>query len=155
MKIKCQDKFGKEYEFEESEYTYRKSVYGLAKQEDSILMVLDPRSDRWELPGGGVEAGESDKEALKREFIEESGLELTDSEPILIDESLGYFFALGEQKPWQTHRFYYQVTLSGKGKLLDNGNGDDTSAAKFMKISEIKELAVAMKDLSIIQKTSL
>ena len=36
----------------------------------------------WTLPGGGVEAGESDHEAVRREVREEVGLRVTDTRPL-------------------------------------------------------------------------
>jgi 8-oxo-dGTP diphosphatase len=33
--------------------------------------------DKWEFPGGKVEDGESDQEALKREYLEEFGVEVS------------------------------------------------------------------------------
>lgn len=40
-------------------------------------VLLSKREDgRWNLPGGGIKSGEDMKEALKREVLEETGLEI-------------------------------------------------------------------------------
>jgi len=41
-----------------------------------FLMVFNPKRQGWEMPGGSIEPGESPAEAARREFQEESGLEL-------------------------------------------------------------------------------
>ncbi|NJQ02133.1 NUDIX hydrolase [Streptomyces zingiberis] len=40
---------------------------------DRLLMVLERESATWELPGGGIEPGESPRAAAVRELAEESG----------------------------------------------------------------------------------
>jgi 8-oxo-dGTP diphosphatase len=50
-------------------------VYGIAFQGDDFLMVFHVRRDGWEMPGGKVEDGEGDEEAMRREFREEVGYE--------------------------------------------------------------------------------
>ena len=44
--------------------------------QDHVLVVRPTYKDRWELPGGVVEAGESPRDAAKREVREELGLNL-------------------------------------------------------------------------------
>lgn len=54
----------------------RTGVYGVARQEGRLLLILQTRGmhqDKWDLPGGGIEPGESIEETLRREFIEEVG----------------------------------------------------------------------------------
>lgn len=45
----------------------------------TVLMVKHTYSSGWYLPGGGVECGESYATALKRELMEEVGIEFEDS----------------------------------------------------------------------------
>ena len=59
----------------------RVRVCGVLTFEDKILMVnhsgLNSENIFWNFPGGGVETGESLKDALKREFKEETDIEIT------------------------------------------------------------------------------
>ena len=63
---------------------YRVAVKGLYVRDGKVLLVHDytGRSDtdpspEWELPGGGVDFGETFQDALKREVQEEMGLTVT------------------------------------------------------------------------------
>lgn len=62
---------------------YRVSVKAKIKQGDKVLLVKED-GKKWDLPGGGIEHGETIAEALKRELKEEIGLsdfEQYDAEP--------------------------------------------------------------------------
>lgn len=57
----------------------RTRVNGILIQDDHILMIKHKMgNDRffWNVPGGGMKYGSSAEENLKREFIEETGLEI-------------------------------------------------------------------------------
>lgn len=52
------------------------SVAGIVTNDkDEVLLVKNPRRG-WEFPGGMVDPGETLQEALKREILEESGVEV-------------------------------------------------------------------------------
>jgi len=55
------------------------SVIGVVTISDRILMTqraVDPQKGKWSLPGGYMDAGEMPTSALKRELMEEVGLEV-------------------------------------------------------------------------------
>ena len=52
----------------------RNRSMALVVRDDKILMIKTLHFDRWELPGGGIEIGETPKEAALRELKEECGL---------------------------------------------------------------------------------
>lgn len=50
-----------------------RTAYAVAFSDDCFLMVWHKERMGWEMPGGHVEPGETSEEAVKREFMEESG----------------------------------------------------------------------------------
>ena len=50
----------------------RRSCYGIAIRDGTVLMVRPTWTNEFELPGGGMEAGETTEQTLTREFLEET-----------------------------------------------------------------------------------
>lgn len=72
---------------------YRDCVVGLIVSKDGkfLLGKKDPRgggvyADCWHLPGGGIDEGETDKEALAREMDEEVGIDIDHANVNLFDD---------------------------------------------------------------------
>ena len=59
--------------------TYRVSAKAAIRSPKGLLLVKED-SDRWDLPGGGVEHFEEPEEALHREIQEEVGVSITEIE---------------------------------------------------------------------------
>lgn len=60
----------------------------------------------WGLPGGGLEAGETLEQALRREIREELGLELRTVEPLFFSDA-----ALSKTQPDGVRRDFYMIFL--------------------------------------------
>lgn len=71
-------------------------------------------------PGGGVELGEAPSAALRREFREETGLEIRPVRILYSSQGLH----ISSQMPIQIVSCYWLVERSG-GVLREGGNGDD------------------------------
>lgn len=86
---------------------YRISTKLLIKKEGLLLVVKDTTNGTWEIPGGGLDHGETIKQTAKREIHEELGVELKriSDEPIAI--------TLGEHpNNYPTLMLYYQADLA-------------------------------------------
>lgn len=60
------------------EYTDRPTVFGVAIKDGKLacVRVARPAGDYYDLPGGAIDPGETEEEALAREFGEETGLKI-------------------------------------------------------------------------------
>ncbi len=99
-------------------------VAGLLVKDGKLLLVklASPisKKDIWTPPGGGVEFGESIHQALKREFKEETGLEISIADLVHVNELL--------ELPFHAIEFFFRVTeVSGE---LMVGNDPEHKADK-------------------------
>ncbi len=99
-------------------------------------MVQERWTNLWELPGGGAHIDESIPDALKREYLEETGLTITVGTLLRFTED--YFYAEDRDEGWHSLRFVYRIE-SVHGTLKENGNGDDIVAARFMTKDELTD----------------
>lgn len=151
--IQITDSQGKEWTFDESEAIYRKSVYGCAIREGQVLLVKDARVNKWELPGGGVDQGETVEQALVREIKEETGLEADLTNLKLLHDVLGYYKPLELSHPWKTDRSYFSLEIKNpSGEILKDGNGDDISECKWTDLADIELITINEIDLFVIKK---
>ena len=97
----------------------------ITDKEGRILCVrMNYATHGWTTPGGGVELGESPLDALKREVLEESGLEVVPEElvgvyskPYKNDIVLFFRADVVAQNPWQPNDEIAQMGYFGRDDL--------------------------------------
>ena len=118
-------------------------------EDGNILLVeraKDPLKGYWSLPGGIVEAGEKLEDAIRREVLEETGLEV---------DSLSVFEIFERIIPDATGKAEYHYVLidylctpSG-GKLLA---ASDVSRAAWVPERDLREYRLTEGTLSVIER---
>jgi len=105
----------------------RVAAYGLIVNESKLLLCrLTPLSPAqtvppWTLPGGGLDFGESPEDAVVREVLEETGLQVS------VDTLIDVRSTLNDQEDHQQHniQIVYRATyLSGQLRYEMNGSTD-------------------------------
>jgi 8-oxo-dGTP diphosphatase len=121
----------------------RVAAYAIITAEDHVLLSLlnrGPNAGKWTLIGGGIEFGESPKEALKREIKEEAGVEVN-TDPQLL-EIFSYRHTFKEEDVSTEIHFIAIVHRLELQKMLAckvDGDGQSSDGTRWFKISEIKD----------------
>jgi 8-oxo-dGTP diphosphatase len=107
----------------------RPAIYGVLIQGGNVLLVRAPQTFLGVVgfPGGGIEPGEAPLNALRREFVEETGLKI---EPLRVLWATTGFHRSRLRPSLQMLGIYWEVRRIG-GSLIPHGNGDDVDAAFF------------------------
>jgi 8-oxo-dGTP diphosphatase len=109
---------------------------------DEVLLIRranPPRAGEWSLPGGRVEAGETEQAAALRELTEETGVAATLGEKIaVIDADFeGFSYRLHD---------YVAAWVKGEPK-----GADDALDARFVPLAEIDTLGMWAKTNAVIR----
>jgi 8-oxo-dGTP pyrophosphatase MutT (NUDIX family) len=96
-----------------SPVTWRVSAYVLAIRDGKVLLVDHPWANRWELPGGEVEATETLVEGAARECWEETGYRFrpTCPHPSYVDEQ--FFYRRGKKTFHHSLVIVFEGTVEG------------------------------------------
>ena len=118
------------------------TVLGVIKRPDGTYLITRRKLDTewaagwWEVPGGGVVAGESSADAVKREILEETGIDVTGADG-------GYAFSYKRVNPEEKNNYFvdvYKFTMdidTSDVKLQEA----ETSGFSFATLSEISDYA--------------
>jgi nucleoside triphosphatase len=116
---------------------YPEPVVGpiIYNDQGEILLIKNPKfGDFWTIPGGHVELDESAEEALKREIMEETGLDIKNIEPIGFSEGINPKFF---HKPKHFIYLNYLAELAG-GEIKESAEMTEYLWIAPEKTSELK-----------------
>jgi len=115
----------------------KRSVAGIAIEQGTVFIARRKAGGdlggKWEFPGGKVEEGESDADALRREFIEEFGVAVTAGALL----ASGEFFHKGQKFALNGYRVFPDS---------DHFNLTEHDECRWAALDEIKTLDFADSD---------
>ena len=118
------------------------TVIGIVQDLEGRFLVTRRNLDKewaagwWELPGGGVNAGEDSKDAIIREIKEEVGIDVSNAKG-------GHIYTYKNESPEEKNNYFVDVYRY----IMDFDEGDlhlqeaETDGYKFATLDEIKEFA--------------
>jgi 8-oxo-dGTP pyrophosphatase MutT (NUDIX family) len=95
--------------FSTTEGRFNCRVAGLIIHEGRLLVMKDPRTTYYYLPGGRIALNETSEEALKREMQEELGIAITIERLLWVNEN--YFYEDYFKEHYHEICFYYLVCM--------------------------------------------
>lgn len=105
---------------------YRVAVKALIKNDKGELLLLKEKSDKWDLPGGGLDHGEEPEDGIKRELSEELGIA---SENITVGQSVKQKAFWVEAKQIWLMWVVYDVSLA---ELVEFSAGDGVTDIEYI-----------------------
>lgn len=117
------------------------AVFGIPFHPDGLVMTKNHRG--WELPGGHREIGETIKETLAREILEESGIKYftSSTNPVahleIIDDTPKMNKATGENYPNPSYILFYAVRTEHS---LEQHSDDETLDCGIFSLDNLPEI---------------
>lgn len=112
-------------------------------------LLIKPRGkDRWQLPKGTIDKGESSKEAALREVHEETGVWAEIIEKIA---DAKFFFVFQTEKIFKTVTFFLMKYVSGKPSVVPEFE-KEIEDVKWMETKEALDSITFKDEREIIQK---
>lgn len=118
--------------------------------QDHVLLIQrgkEPNIGSWSIPGGAQELGETVREAVCREVMEETGVKI--SSPILVDTV--DLIAHTEEDKVEYH--YTLIDFVAVALNPDISLGGDAADAKWVKVNEVTSYNLWNKTIDIIAKS--
>lgn len=134
----CSTWHGKKRLVDEISLIERRSAYALVIKDSQILLNKMKTTGKYWFPGGVVEISETEKDAAKRETLEETGVEVAVGEEFGKVES--YFYYDPSDIAWhQFSSFFLCEIVSTKEDFTNPDKTDESGEVVWVDISEIPE----------------
>lgn len=139
-----------------NQLSWRPSAYAIVIH-DNKLLTVKYKNGKYDLPGGGIDFGESIEEAVIREVAEETGMKVSNLS--LINAKSTYFRFNSDSKNCQTLMLYYRcdfVDGSFSKKGFDDFEIAEMETAEWLALDLLDDIEViSTVDWREIVKTCL
>ena len=125
MQVDCITLDGSIKKIPQAEVKFRPAAFSLLRNEDRLLLLKLKATGKYHLPGGGVELGEPLEQALKREVLEETGLQINVGELAFFEEL--FFYYDPSQTAYHGLHFYMHATPQSTNLLIDSEVSDGSA----------------------------
>ena len=152
-KVTCLDIDGKKHVVGPDELSFRPSVYGILIEKGKVLLVK--QWDGYDFPGGGIDIHETIEGALKREFWEETGLDIKPVEIVSVESS---FFRLPYSEEYVNAVLMYFLCEKIGGKVsaanFDEHEQKYASEAEWIDLGDVEKLKFynSVDSLKVLEK---
>ena len=107
-------------------------------EDGKILLIRRRDNGKWDLPAGGIELDESIMDCLEREVREETGLEVIEAIPIVLQTEPRFSYTNIFGKTYQMFTVVFHIT-KWQGKLVKQTS--ETTDARFYEPDNMPELS--------------
>jgi nucleoside triphosphatase len=122
--IECVTHYGKTKLIPREKLSFRPSVYGIIVNDGKVLLLNTVHTGTYSLPGGGIEIGEPIENALKREIMEETGIEIEHFRFYQFQEQLFYYDPA--DVAFHSYLFFYVCSPKDTEVCRDSEVDDDS-----------------------------
>jgi 8-oxo-dGTP pyrophosphatase MutT (NUDIX family) len=133
--------------YDGSELRWRISAYGLIVKDEKIWLIKSNEEKLFDVPGGGIEFGETIAQAIQREAIEEAGIKVKVGP--LVDIGEDYFYHRTKQQFCQTVLIYHAAELIEK---VSEPTDQRITFAGFVPIADLDKYPTTTVTKHAIQK---
>ena len=123
----------------------RRNVRGILfddQQSDMRFLLLLARKGYWQFPQGGIDAGESEVEAVQREVLEETGLRVWKRDVLVKTKVEELYFAERNGEAMKVRLSAFAVRVSSEKEIIIGRGGDAHQDFQWVSRSRALKLLV-------------
>jgi 8-oxo-dGTP pyrophosphatase MutT (NUDIX family) len=123
--VECITLYGHKKLVQKDKLILRPAAYAIIVRQGQVLLLQMRHTGKYHLPGGGISAGETIEETLKREVREETGLEIEVAGLSHFEEE--FFYYDPSQRAYHGLHFYYLCQPKTLDLLADDQVNDGSA----------------------------
>jgi 8-oxo-dGTP diphosphatase len=128
-----------------------------SKDNKILLGKTNVYADLWVVPGGGIEKGETELQALRREILEEVGIDINEAKVEEIDikvtgQGEKTLRDTGERVLVEMKFYNYKVLIPKGATDIKVAASDDLTDAKWFNMAELREIPLSPPTKTSLEK---